>query len=88
MPTKNKLFKTKVFHENRFLFFQKQAIIINQECGMALGLAKVEFPSEKFNVHFISRTIPMKDSNFFIKFMMLPKYLPPFGLGSNSGLLS
>ena len=39
MPTKNKLFKTKVFHENHLLF-QKQAIIINQECGMVVGLAK------------------------------------------------
>ena len=87
MPTKNKLFKTNVFHENHFLF-PETGYNNKPRVWHGIRTSQVEFPSEKFNVHFISRTIPMKDPNFFIKFMMLPKYLPPFGLGSNSGLLS
>ena len=49
---------------------------------------QAKFDPEKFNIRFISRTIPLKDPSFHIKLMMLTTYFPLFGLGNNSGLNS
>ena len=70
------------------IFFQKKSKIINQDCGHGSRTSQMEFQLEKFNIRFISRTIPLKDPNFLIKFIMLAMYFPAFGLGSNSALLT
>ena len=59
---------------------------MNHEWESGTNTNHVEFQREKFTIHFISSTMPLKEPKLCIKPWMLTICFPLFGLGSNSGL--
>ena len=59
---------------------------MNHEWESGTSTNHVEFQREKFTIHFISSTMPLKEPKLCIKPWMLTTCFPLFGLGSNSGL--